>query len=239
MNILITGGSSGLGRAITEQLAATPDHKVYFTYNSATEAAEEIETRLHNTSAIHCNFQSEASVQSLLERITELDIDVLINNAHAKYNQQHFYKIASSEFTGDFILNVLPTLLITQKAFALFRKKKFGKIINIISSAVVNKPPAGMSLYTAQKAYLLSMSKSWATEGIRFNITSNSISPAFMATRMTEDYDERTVEQIIENHPLKQLLQPKDIAEAVDFLVNATQHINGTHLVINAGADVL
>ncbi|HRO41764.1 MAG TPA: SDR family oxidoreductase [Flavipsychrobacter sp.] len=239
MNILITGGSSGVGRAITESFAGTTENKVYFTFNSSVENAGKIEKQFPNTQAFQCDFNDNSSVENLLNNMAELDLDVLVNNAHTKYTQQHFYKIAAEDFLKDFQLNVVPTLLITQKAIAIFRKKKFGKIINIISSAVINKPPAGMSVYTAQKNYLLSMSKSWATEGIRFNITSNCISPAFMATHMTEDYDERTVEQIIEAHPLKQLLNPKDVAEAVLYLAQATQHINGTNMVMNAGSDMV
>jgi len=239
MNILITGGASGLGKSITELFAQDAANQVFFTYHHSEEAARAIAVRFPNAKAIQCNFGESDSVQHLIDKIAELDLNVLVNNAHAKYSQQHFYKIPAEEFTTDFQLNVLPTLLVTQKCFSIFRKKKAGKIINIISSAVINKPPAGMALYTAQKAYLLSMSKSWATEGIRFNITSNCVSPALMATSMTADYDERTMEQIVDAHPLKHLLKPSDVAEAVHYLAHATSHINGINLVMNAGNDML
>jgi len=238
MNILVTGGSSGLGREITTLLAADPANTVYFTYNRSVEAARDIEKRFPNTNSIACDFGDGASLQSLLDQITEMDLGVLVNNAHAKYTQQHFYKVPPEAFVQDFQLNVLPALQITRQAISMFRKKKFGKIINVISSAVVGKPPAGMSVYTAQKAYMLSMSKSWAAEGIRFNITSNCVSPAFMATTLTEDYDERMIEQMIAEHPLKQLLQPKSVAEAVLFLARASQQVNGTNIVLNAGAEM-
>lgn len=239
MNILITGGSSGLGRAIAEKLALEADDNIYISYRSNALMASELEAQYRNITAFHCDFAEAESVDAFLENMELLDIDVLVNNAHAKYVQQHFHKITPERFVEDFILNVLPALRITQKAIAGFRKKKFGKIINIISSAVVNKPPVGMSLYAAQKSYMLSMSKSWATEGIRFNITSNCVSPAFMKTGLTGDYDHRTVEQLQEQHPLGRLLDIDEVADTVAYLSKASQQINGTHIVMNAGTDLL
>src|ERR1019366_7084787 len=125
-----------------------------------------------------------------------------------------------------------------QEAIKTFRKKKFGKIINIISSALVNKPPIGWSEYVANKSYLLAMSKAWAAECIKFNITSNSISPSFMLTNLTSDTDERVIEQMKEEHPLKRLLTTDEVAEAVVFFTKSSQQINGTNLVINAGTEI-
>jgi NAD(P)-dependent dehydrogenase (short-subunit alcohol dehydrogenase family) len=132
----------------------------------------------------------------------------------------------------------MPTLRITKEAIKVFRKKKFGKIINIISSAIINKPLIGLSAYIANKSYLISMSKSWATEGVKFNITSNSISPSFMQTNLTSDTDERVIDQMNKEHPLKRLLTTDEVAEAVKFFIRSSQQINGTNLIINAGADL-
>ncbi|MFZ0035366.1 MAG: SDR family oxidoreductase, partial [Sedimentisphaerales bacterium] len=127
---------------------------------------------------------------------------------------------------------------ITQEAIKLFRKKKFGKIINILTSFLINKPPTGLSEYVAKKAYLLSLSKSWAVENADFNISSNCISPSFMQTELTSSMDERIVEQLIKVHPLKRLLRPEEVAESVLFFINSPQHVNGVNLVINAAQDI-
>ncbi len=142
-------------------------------------------------------------------------------------------------FNDGFRENVLPVIQITQQAIKQFRKKKFGKIITILSSAIINKPPVGWSEYAANKAYLLSMSKSWATENAAFNITSNCISPSLMLTNLTSDMDERLVETYEQNHPLKKALSTSEVAETVAYLVGATQQINGTNLIINSGTDVV
>ena len=65
---------------------------------------------------------------------------------------------------------LIPTILITQSVLNDFRKKKKGKIITILTSFLLNTPPIGASTYVANKAYLGSLVKSWATENIKFNI---------------------------------------------------------------------
>lgn len=239
MNILVTGGASGLGEAITRYLAKVQSDKVYFTFHHSGDQAKKIEAEFTNTEAIHCNFEDEASMQSLLEKFASLNIDVLINNAFTGLQTNHFHKIDPSFFAENFNKNIIPVIKLVQKALLHFRKKKFGKIITILSSYIINTPPAGLSEYVAQKNYLLSLSKSWAVENARFNVTSNCISPSFMQTNLTATTDERIVETMIENHPLKKLLSPGEVAEAVQYLVNASQQTNGVNLVINAAADII
>ncbi len=237
MNILVTGGASGLGAAIVKKLATDGSHTVYFTYSKSATAAAEIEAEFEKAIAIYCDFTVEASLDALLMQLPSLDIQVLINNANGPIHKEHFYKTDYTVFQNSFNYNILPTLRITQEAMKVFRKRKFGKIINIISSAVINKPPVGWSEYVANKAYLLAMSKVWATEGIKFNVSSNSVSPSFMQTNMTSDTDDRLVEQMKDSHPLKQLLTTNEVADAVVFFVAASQQVNGVNMAINAGAD--
>ena len=239
MNILVTGGASGLGASIVRHLAKDDGNTIYFTYAKSYDAATEMEAVYPNTTAIPCDFNDPDAVDALLDQIAGMELDVLINNANGPIHKEHFYKTDPGVFLYSFEQNIFPTLRITQEAIKVFRKKKFGKIINIISSAVINKPPVGWSVYVANKAYLLAMSKAWATECIRFNITSNSISPSFMLTNLNSDTDERVVEQMKEEHPLKKLLTTDEVAEAVGYFVRASQQVNGTHLVINAGAEMI
>lgn len=239
MNILVTGGASGLGKAITEKLASKPENKVYFTYAHSAETARQMEAELKNVKALHCDFSNTDSLDKFLPAIQEMDLDVLVNNAYTHIHKEHFYKSDPQVFINGFMQNIIPVIRITQEAIKVFRKKKAGKIISIASAANINKPPAGWSDYAACKAYLLSMSKSWATENIRFNISSNCISPAFMETPLTADTDERVVEEMRNNHPLKKLLSPDEVAEAVLFLSGASAQINGINMIMNSGSDII
>lgn len=239
MNILITGGASGLGNAITRELSDKGDNQVWFTYNNSAEEAAELASELKNVHSIKCDFTNPNDMQYLIQTIGEIGLDILIHNAFSgDFLKSHFNKIEIHDFESDFKANILPVIAITQAAISLFRKKKSGKIITILTSALINTPPVGSSVYVAGKAYLSQLSKIWATENARFNISSNTVSPAFMQTKFTSSVDERVIEQLTDSHPLKQLLQPEEVARAVLFLVNASPQINGTDIVINAGTSL-
>ena len=239
MNILITGGASGLGKAITETLAENNHNTVYFTFSKSEEKANKIKTIFKNTISIKCDFSEPSDLLLLQEQIKEMDLDVLINNAYCgKINQMHFHKYRPIDFLSDFKDNIIPTITITQEVIKLFRKKKNGKIITVLSSGLINVPPNGMSSYIANKAYLEKLTKVWANENSKFNITSNSISPSFMKAALTDGFDERIVEQMTLNHPNKNLITTKEVAKSVLFLVNAGNHINGIDLLMNAGVNI-
>ena len=239
MNILVTGGSKGLGSAIVKQLSANVENHVYFTYYKSLDQANQITKNHKNTSAIYCDFNDADSVKELILLLEKFDIDVLINNATVSYEKNHFHKLNPDVFQDSFKVNILNTVTITQELIKLFRKKKRGKIITILSSATINKPPAGWSEYVASKNYLLSLSRSWATENIRHNISSNCVSPSFMLTDYNSNVDERVIEDIVKTHPLKKLLTVEEVALTIEFLTSCSPHINGVNIVMNAGQDLL
>jgi NAD(P)-dependent dehydrogenase (short-subunit alcohol dehydrogenase family) len=239
MNILITGGASGLGEAITKKLASNLQNKIFFTFSKSKDNAKKIEEEFLNTTSIKCDFGNTKELELLIDKINDIDIDVLINNAYSgSFLNSYFHKTNDEDFLNGFATNVFPTIKITKATISLFRKKRSGKIITILSAALINTPPIGSSVYVANKSYLSSLVKIWATENAKFNITSNSISPSFMKTSLTSSFDERLVEQMIENHPYKKLLTVEEVAETVSFLVNATNHINGIDFLINAGTNI-
>jgi 3-oxoacyl-[acyl-carrier protein] reductase len=239
MNILVTGGASGLGESITRTLAENAEDSVYFTYHKSSVQAKKIQEKHKNTQAIVCDFENPESLDNLLLKMREFKINVLVNNAFTGFEKNHFHKLAPGYFSHNFNKNILPVVRITQQAILLFRKEKFGKIITILSSAIINKPPIGWSEYVAQKSYLLSLCKSWAVENASFNITSNSISPSFMLTRLNNETDERVVEEMTHQHPLKKLLSPEEVAQSVYFLAHCSQQLNGSNMILNAASDVI
>ncbi len=239
MNILITGGASGLGEAITRIFAKNAKNKVYFTFSNSEVNARKIESDFSNTYSIKCDFKDSESVKSLTSKIQLFELDVLINNAFSgDFLKDHFQKILPNDFLTDFKYNLMPVIEITQETLKSFRKKKSGKIITILSSALINSPPIGSSIYVANKAYLEKLTKVWAIENAKFNITSNSVSPSFMQTKLTSEVDERIVAQMVDNHPLKKLLTVEEVAETVLFLTNASSQINGVDIIINSGTNI-
>jgi 3-oxoacyl-[acyl-carrier protein] reductase len=236
MNILITGGASGLGRAITlATVRAFPDANVYFTFHASGQAAAALEKENKNSKGIKCDFRKDNEVHALCQFIDQQEIDVLVNNAFTGLQTVHFHKTNNVMISESFGADILPTLDITRAFIHKARERKSGKIITILTSALSSQPPTGWSIYLANKAYLMAMHRSWATENRMFNITSNCISPDFMATPLHKDMDERVLENMIKSHPLKKLLTPGEVADLVVYLCKASSHLNGQNIVMNAG----
>ncbi len=236
MNILITGGASGLGKSITETMALSfPEAKIFFTYFSSAEVAVAIETNLKNTTALKLNFKEKQSVDGFSEKIASLDIDILIHNALTGLHRNHFHKVDTDMYMEGFKENIYPVLKLTRAFIKTARVKKSGRLITILSSAVQGMPPTGMAGYIAEKNYLLAMSKSWASENVQFNIQSNCISPDFMDTPLNKGTDSRIKEEIIKSQPLKKLLTTEETAEIVRFLATAPPHLTGQNILLNNG----
>lgn len=240
MNILITGGTGGLGKSIIEAFAKDSENYIVFTFNKSIEEAQVIMKDKQNVLGIKCDFTNKVDLINLEAVIKEKEIDVLINNAYVGYPQEgHFHKINPNCFLESFMSNIVPTIQITQAAILGFKERKFGKIINILSSSLINKPPIGYSIYASNKAYILQLSKSWSVEYARYNITSNCISPDFMETELNRHMDERMIEQIRSRNPLKRILKPEEVVESIVFLLKGSQQINGANIVINAGDNIV
>ena len=239
MNFLITGGASGLGYAITTAIARNvSDAVIHFTYCSSAANAKALEIEHKNVHGIKCDFKQESDVKDLCRFIEGSAIDVLVNNAITKLDKQYFHKTDPGSYIEQFNADVVSTLEITRSFIIKARERRFGKIITMLTSALMDTPPIGWSVYLANKSYLLSMHRSWATENKAFNITSNCISPDFLATPLHGDMDERVIENMIKSHHLKKLLTVEEVADVVVFLCNASSQLNGQNIVLNAATNV-
>ena len=228
MNILVTGGSSGLGKSIVEKLCSDKKNHIYFTYNNSIENSKNICYKYPNADAIKCDFTNNSELDKFLENFKNLNINILINNFYSwpknlllpgTFFTKNFHKIEASEFIDEFKNNIMPNIMITQEAIKHFRINKFGKIITILTS-VLDSPIIGSSIYVANKNYLKGLAKVWAVENVRFNITSNTISPSFMLTPHTLKMDERLKDQFKNN--TNELLTVENVSLKIsDFLDNS------------------
>ena len=197
MKILITGGSSGLGKSVLEKLQDS--NEIHFTYNNSKNEAKELTKRFKNTYSYKCDFTVEKELEEFISKIEKIEFDILINNYYSgKFLDKHFIKSNSSEYIDAFKNNILPVIEITKTLLKTFKRKKKGLIISI-SSQSITKPPVGSGIYSSVKSVIEQLSKIWNSENERFGITSIIISPSFMRTNLTSEMDERIIELFFEN----------------------------------------
>lgn len=236
--VLLTGGTSGVGRATLEILCESQEYFVEFTYSNSVDIKEHLESKFTNCRGYFCDFRQQDSVDIFLRIINSKSYDVLINNAYVgNLLETNFHKIECDVFHKDFTQNIIPVIKITQAVVVNMRKQKRGSIINILSSAIRN-PPLGSASYVGVKSYLAMLSKSWAKEYARFNISSNAVLPSMMETKMLQTIDERIIDQVKQNTPNKELLTTLETAQIIIGIVNSTHKMTGQELLIDSANNI-
>lgn len=239
-NVLVTGGSRGIGREIA-LAAAKAGANVAIAYASADAPAQEVvqEIKALGRQAVALksnvgNFNEAAGVVAQAAEALGGHLDVVVNNAGITRDK---LCIALSEDDWDAVLdvNLKGAFAVAQAAAKLMAKRRTGHIINISSvSGLMGNP--GQANYAAAKAGLIGLTKTMAKELAGRNITVNAIAPGFIQTDMTEALSEKIREAVVPMIPLKRFGKPEDIAHAVVFFgSDYANYITGTTLVVDGG----
>ena len=238
-NILITGGSRGIGKSIVQVLIKNGAN-VGFTYSSSEDAANKISKELSSDSIKCIAYKSDASQLNECEKLVECflndfeTIDGLINNAGItkdnllmRMNEQDFDKVIE--------INLKSVFNMTKATQRVFLKNRNGSIINM-SSVVGVKGNAGQSNYAASKAGIIGFSKSIALELGSRNIRCNVIAPGFIRTEMTDNLSESIIDGWTQNIPLKRPGESNDVANLCLFLASdLSNYITGQVINVDGG----
>ena len=238
-NVLITGASKGIGADIARVLAGY-GLKVWINYRSKPELAdslkEEIEKAGGEASVICFDASDEeafvAGVKTILDSDGELSY--LVNNAGIT-NDKLALRMKLDDFESVIKTNLNSAFIGCREGLKAMSKKRFGAVVNI-SSIVGESGNAGQTNYSASKGAMNSMTKSFALEGSARGIRFNAITPGFIATDMTDELSDEVKKAYTDKIPLKRFGDPKDVAEAVAFLLSdSSSYITGEILKVNGG----
>lgn len=227
-NVLVTGGSRGIGKAIVEYLIEQ-NYRVVFTYKNALPEdfpAAAIAMKLDMTEVAHC--------ESLLEQLEEQNLypEILINNAGITADAM-FHKMTAQQFSEVINTNLISIFNITQPVYTKMREKGFGRIVNI-SSINARKGQIGQTNYCASKAGIQGFTKALALEGAKFGVTVNSVSPGYIETDMVMKIREDIRANLIKDIPAGRFGKPKEVARVVGFLIaDESDYITGVNYDIN------
>ena len=229
---LVTGGSRGIGEAISKALKAE-GYAVAATYagNDAKAAAFTEATGIKTYKWNVADY--EASKAGIAQVEADLGpIDVVVANAGITRDAM-FHRMTPEQWKEVVDTNLTGVFNTVHPVWPGMRERKFGRVI-VISSINGQKGQAGQVNYAATKAGDLGIVKSLAQEGAKFGITANAICPGYIATEMVMAIDESVREKIIKGIPAGRLGEPEEIARCVAFLAaEGSGFINGSTISAN------
>ncbi len=229
---LVTGGSRGIGEAISKKLKAE-GYEVAATYAGNDEKAAAF-TEATGIKTYKWNVADyEESKAGLAQVEADLGpIDVVVANAGITRDAM-FHRMTPEQWNEVIGTNLTGVFNTVHPIWNGMRDRKFGRVI-VISSINGQKGQAGQVNYAATKAGDLGIVKSLAQEGARFGITANAICPGYIATEMVMAIDESVREKIIKGIPAGRLGEPEEIARCVAFLAaDDAGFINGSTISAN------
>jgi 3-oxoacyl-[acyl-carrier protein] reductase len=241
-NILVTGGSRGLGLAIARKLAVAGYCVITVARKKSKETAEaiaEIESG-QGPGALHFTPFDLGSINEIPVLLRGLRKEFgplfgLINNA-ALGTDGALALMHNAKIEQLVRVNTLSPLVLTKYVVRGMMADGAGRIVNI-ASIIGFTGYSGLSAYAATKASMLGFTRSLAREVGRMGITVNAVAPGFLATEMTDTLADDQRQRIARRSALKRLAEVDDVANAVEFLLSPkARNITGTVLTVDAGA---
>ena len=238
-NVLITGASRGIGAQIARTLASF-GLKVWINYRSGADAAEalkeEIEAAGGKAAIVKADVTKEDEFNAAIKTIIDADgtLSYLVNNAGITRDKLAL-RMSVEDFNDVITANLTSAFIGCKAALKAMGKKRFGSIVNI-SSIVGEMGNPGQTNYSASKGGLNAMTKSFAKEAAVRGIRYNAVTPGFIQTDMTNELKDEVKAEYEKNIPLNRFGQPKEIADAVAFLLSDhSSYITGEILKVNGG----
>jgi 3-oxoacyl-[acyl-carrier protein] reductase len=237
---VVTGGASGIGRAVVERLTRDNFDTVILDINeeAGKEVAAEIQGRGQNALFIRLDVTQEGAVEESFQKIIADHgrVDVLVNVAGGSIYRHNIEAFPLDHWQAVIDVNLTSTFLCCRSAIGPMKKQKSGAIINI-SSDIAFSGSENRAAYAAAKAAVLGFSKTLALEVATFGIRVNVVAPGRVATkRVRATYSDEEWVAGNKRIPLGHAGEPEDIAEVVAFLAStASRHMTGQTIHVNGG----
>ena len=237
LNVLITGGSRGIGLAIARRLAASGYHVTAV----ARRESDDLRQAVHEVGGDRLRFKPfdlsdvdaiPAFVKAVRDEFGR--IYGLVNNAGLG-TEGLLATMHNSEIEALIRLNVLSPVVLTKYVVRQMMADGQGRIINI-SSIIASTGYNGLSVYGATKAAATGFTRSLAREVGRLGITVNAVAPGFIDTELTQGLSDEGRQRIAGRSALRRLPEADDVASMVEYLLGeGGRNITGTVLTVDAG----
>ena len=234
---VITGAAQGIGRQIALDFAKNKAKVVILDLNE--EGLRDAQTQIGAYSECTyypVNVTDGSQLGEVINKIIDkfAKIDILVNNAGITKDNLAL-RLSESDWDKVITVNLKGAFLCSKLCTKYMVKQRSGKIVNI-SSIIGIVGNAGQSNYSASKAGLIGLTKSFAKELGARNICVNAVAPGYIQTKMTDSLPDKVKEEMLRRIPLNRFGSPSDVAKAVVFLASEeANYITGQVLVIDGG----
>lgn len=239
---VVTGGASGIGRAIAKAFAAQGAGVVVADVDesAAQDVAASISAEGGSATAVPTDVTDSGEVEALM-RVTGEEfgsVDVLVNNAGGAVDDGPLHALSDEQLRANLAVNLEGIFFCAREAVKQMLDSGGGVLVHV--SSVNALTGTGLTAYTAAKGGIISLSRLLCTQYGRFGIRSNVVCPGTIATeRRTESMREKDPEALRawrEQYPAGEFGDPEDVAAVATFLASdAASFVNGTEIVVDGG----
>lgn len=242
--VVVTGGATGLGRAITLAFGRLQYH-VAFCWFEMDGRDVEANALLTETSlsamgasvyAARCDVRDRAQVERFLEQVIARwgTVQVLINNAGIAHDAA-LWRLSPDDWRVVLDTNVTGAFHLIAACAPHFRKQHYGKIVNV-SAFQASRPGFGVANYATSKAALEGLTRSAAVELGPSNVNVNAVAPGFIRTERLDLLPQDVIERTRKRSVLGRLAEPEDVTQVITFLCSEeARHITGQTIVVDGG----
>ncbi len=239
-NVIVTGGSRGLGLGIARKLVSSGFHVTAIARKESEElTAAMYEAQQTDPESLRFVPFDLGQIEGIPELVKKLRRDFgpiygLVNNAGI--STDGVLALTPTHDIEQLVrLNTISPMVLTKYVVRLMMADGGGRIVNI-SSIIAFTGYSGLSVYAATKASLLGFTRSLAREVGRAGVNVNAVAPGFVNTEMTKSMKEEDRQRVERRSALKRLVDVEDVANAVDFLLSdASRNMTGTVMTVDAG----